>query len=361
MSSIIKLRKVELSNYWDFDGKYTIQFKLNRERNITFITYQCLTGADSLFKGMRWGLTGSGEGKYCTLESGRRKEAMFSNYPEAHKPEKVKAYLHFEKNGETLRIGRTAKPVDPKKISFPIIKKHKISVDKKLKGKRSSLEDPETYFEQHFNPDAMELFNIDTYLIWSFRKKGARRNHVKTALRFIEPGSRRWNKQLVDRFTERINKHFRRLQDGDGDCPTVVIGKGYEIGFSIKDEIKSYDSVIREHQYGLIFSFLTAFWEMTWIDQPTILFDPFFNLDDRYMLKVGKLIGEVSLRRQVILFTKRDDIYPVIREHVSSILGTYFVFGGKIGAGNYKYVQIENIKNDSMKEVADKLKSDINY
>jgi DNA repair exonuclease SbcCD ATPase subunit len=345
MNEMMKLRKVELNNYWDFTGKYTIDFRIKPDKNITYIYGQCLSGTDTLFKGIRWCLTGSGNGKYYTPWSMCNNELDLLDYPEAYETAPVKAYLRFEKNSETMRVGRTAKPVNYGEMSASRVKNHRLSVVKWRSGERQNIRDPEAYLEEHFNLDALELFNIDQTLISSFGKQGARKSHVKTALQSIGHESNEVDKPLVERFTERINKHFLSLYYGKGDCPVVIITKGYDITLSSSGKRMKWDSLSIGEKVGVVFSFLIAFWEMSSLDQPLILFEPFTHLTDQCLSNVAELLKEVSLRRQMILFSKRTEIVvPVLRDRVCSFVGMYYMISSEAeGADRYKNIRIDKI------------------
>ena len=344
MNEMMKLRKVELNNYWDFTGKYTIDFRIKPDKNITYIYGQCLSGTDTLFKGIRWCLTGSGNGKYYTPWSMRNNELNVVDYPEAYETAPVKACLCFEKKGETIRVGRTAKPVNYVEMSASRVKNHCISVVKWRRGERQNIRDPKAYLQEHFNLDALELFHVDHTLISSFGKQGVRKNHVKTALQSIDHESSE-EKPPVKRLVERINKHFLTLYYGKGDCLVVNITKGYDITLSSSGKRMKWDSLSIGEKAGVVFSFLIAFWEMSSWDQPLILFEPFTHLTDQCLSNVAELLKEVSLRRQMILFSKRTEIVvPVLRDRVCSFVGMYYMISSEAeGADRYKNIRIDKI------------------
>lgn len=344
MSEIMKLKKVELYNYWDFIGKYVIEFKLKPEKNITIIYGSCGSGTDTLFQGIRWGLIGSGNGKYYSPWSRRYNELDLRDYPEAYETAPVKVYLRFEKSGETIRVGRTADPVNHGEMSASRVKNHRLSVVEWRSGERRSLRDPEAYFEEHFNLDVLELFHIDQMLISSFGKQVARISHVKTALQSIGRGSKEGDKSPVEMFTDRINKYFLLLYNGEGDCPVMSITKGYDLILSSSGKRMKWDSLRIEEKMGGVFSFLIAFWMMFSLDQPLILFEPFTHLTYQYLSRVADLLKEVSLRRQLILFSKRTEVVSVLKDQIGSIVGMDYLIGSDAkGADKYKNIRIDKI------------------
>jgi hypothetical protein len=105
-----------------------------------------------------------------------------------------------------------------------------------------------------------------------------------------------------------------------------------------------WDSLRMDEKSGVVFSFLIAFWEMSSLDQPLILFEPFTHFTDQYISRLGELLKEVSIRRQLILFSKRTEaVVPVLKDRICSFVCMYFKFGGVVGADNYKYIRMDKL------------------